>query len=171
MDRFERALYALAKTLARVGMLLLLTFAVSTLLDGALRWLFGRPLDVVRDGGGVVVAVAISSCFPLLVLERGNIVITFIDAVLGRFGGWLLNTFAAFCTSAICFAFAWQFLIHANNLRRGTETTPLLGIPTAPFWYVVDASFWLCALAQFVVLIQTARARSGHAVERELAPH
>ena len=49
MDRFERALYALAKILSRAGMLLLLAFAVSTLFDGALRWLFGRPLDIVRD--------------------------------------------------------------------------------------------------------------------------
>jgi TRAP-type C4-dicarboxylate transport system permease small subunit len=171
MDRFERAFYALARTLARAGMLLLLAFAASTLFDGALRWLFGRPLDIVRDCGGVVVAVAVSSCFPLLVLERGNIVITFIEGMLGRFGNRLLNTFAAFCTSAVCFALAWQFLVHANNLRRGTETTPLLSIPTAPFWYLVDVNFWLCAIAQCVVLIQTARARSSLTVEREMALH
>ncbi len=171
MDRFERALYALTKVLARAGMLLLLAFAISTLFDGALRWLFGRPLDIVRDCGGVVVAVAISCCFPLLVLERGNIVITFIDTVLGRFGNRLLNSFAALCTAAICFALAWQFLVHANNLRRGTETTALLGIPTAPFWYIVDANFWLCAVAQCVVLIQTARARTNLQINREMALH
>jgi TRAP-type C4-dicarboxylate transport system permease small subunit len=171
MDRFEWILYALAKTLARAGMLLLLAFAVSTLFDGALRWSFGRPLDIVRDCGGVVVAVAISSCFPLLVLERGNIVITFIDTVLSRAGNCLLSTFAASCTSIICCALAWQFLVHANNLRRGTETTLLLSIPTAPFWYIVDANFWLCAAAQCVVLIQTARARSSLPAERGMALH
>jgi TRAP-type C4-dicarboxylate transport system permease small subunit len=171
MDRIEQAFYALARILSRAGMLLLLAFALLTLLDGASRSLLGRPLDIVRDCGGVVVAVAISCCFPQLVLERGNIVITFIDAVLGRLANHTLNTFAAFCTSVVCFAFAWQFLIHANNLRRGTETTPLLSIPTAPFWYVVDVNFWLCAVAQLIVLIQTARARPGIAVERETALH
>jgi TRAP-type C4-dicarboxylate transport system permease small subunit len=171
MDQIERAFYALARTLSRAGMLLLLAFAALTLLDGASRSLLGRPLDIVRDCGGMVVAVAISCCFSQLVLERGNIVITFIDTVVGRFGNYALTTVAAFCTSVVCFAFAWQFLIHANNLQRGTETTPLLSIPTAPFWYIVDANFWLCAVAQLIVLIQITRARFNIAVERETALH
>ncbi len=171
MDWVERTFHTLAKLMSRAGMALLLLFAVSTLLDGMLRWLFGSPLDIVRDCGGVTVAIAISACFPLLVLERGNIVIEFIDAIAGRFGSRMLSIFAAFCTSAVCFALAWQFLIHANNLRRGTETTPLLSIPTAPFWYVVDTNFWLCAAAQLVVLIQTARNRSALPLHRELSLH
>jgi len=171
MDRIERTVYALARILSRAGMILLLVFAVSTLFDGALRWLFGSPLDIVRDCGGVVVAVAISACFPQLVLERGNIVIDFVDALIGRFGSRTLNIFAAFCTSVVCIALAWQFLVHANNLRRGTETTPLLSIPTAPFWFVVDVNFWLCAIAQLVVLIQTARGVSALPVQREIPLH
>jgi len=169
MGFLERRLYATAKWLSRIGMLLLLTFAAATLVDGAMRSFFSSPLDIVRDCGGVVVAVAISACFPQLVLERGNIVINFVDRMVGRTTSTWLSAFASFCTFAVCFAFAWKFLTHADNLYRGTEKTPLLSIPTAPFWYVVDANIWLCALAQFLVLIQTLRGQSGNFVQFENA--
>src|SRR3989304_4553625 len=43
---------------------------------------------------------------------------------------------------------AWQFYLFASELSRAHETTWVLQIPTAPFWYGVDAILWCAVVVQ-----------------------
>jgi TRAP-type C4-dicarboxylate transport system permease small subunit len=94
-------------------------------------------------------------------MERGNVAITFMASLVSRRANWLLDTLAAILTGVVIAAFARQFLVHALDLMNGNETTPLLRIPKAPFWYVVAFNFALASAAQFIVTVQTIR---GHYV-------
>ena len=52
----------------------------------------------------------------------------------------------------IIFFIALEFYWYARDIAKSGETTLLLGIPTAPFWYAVDAILWLAALVQIVIV-------------------
>ena len=159
MDTIERLAGVVARNFARAGLILLLVFAGATLLDGLGRGLLSRPIDGVRDMGHLVVSIALSACFPFVLMERGNVAITFLTSLVSNRANWLLDALAAILTGVVIAAFARQFFIHALDLMNGNETTPLLRIPKAPFWLLVAFNFALASVAQLIVTIQTIRGR------------
>src|SRR5580765_1097678 len=132
----ERLTLSATRALSVLGLIALMGLAAMTLADGLLRWLAHRPIEGVRDIGGLAIAVAIASCLPVVLVERGNIAI--------RLGGLVhpslarvLDAIAAVAVCAVLAAAAWQLWIYAAKLARGHETTFVLQIPTAPFWFGV----------------------------------
>jgi TRAP-type C4-dicarboxylate transport system permease small subunit len=121
-----------------------------TLADGLLRWLANRPIEGVRDLGGLAIAVAIACCIPVGLVERGNIAIrlgSMVHPLLGK----LLDAIAALVVTVILALAAWQFWLYAAKLARAHETTFVLQIPIAPFWFGVDAILWLAVAVQLIV--------------------
>ncbi len=45
-----------------------------------------------------------------------------------------------------------QFFVFANEARRSGDITWVLGVPTAPFWFVIDGLLWIAMACQFIVL-------------------
>jgi TRAP-type C4-dicarboxylate transport system permease small subunit len=147
----EAFLSVATRAVAVVGLGLLMVFATSTLLDGLLRGLANRPIESVRDIGGLVVAMAMACCIPLGLWERHNITITVIDKLVGTRFGQLLTAFAAVIVTVVMLAFAWEMHAYAGKMLRASERTVMLGIPAAPFWYVVAVILWWAALLQVLV--------------------
>jgi len=146
----ERLTLTATRALSVVGLIALMGLATMTLADGLLRWLLNRPIEGVRDLGGLAIAVAIASCLPVVLSERGNITIRLgasLDPLLGR----VLDALAALAVAAILAAVAWQIWIYAAKLGHARETTFVLQIPVAPFWYGVDVILWFAVLVQLVV--------------------
>jgi TRAP-type C4-dicarboxylate transport system permease small subunit len=149
-DLIDRA----ARALAIAGLALLLVFAALTLADGLMRGLAKAPIDAVRDLGGLAIAVAVATCFPLAFLRQSNITIAFIDSIVGRRAALWCDAFAAVVTTAVMAAFAWQFFIYAGTLARYGEVTAMLRVSKAPFWYAADAIFWLTVMVQLLVTVR-----------------
>lgn len=146
----ERVSLAATRALSVVGLLALMGLAAMTLLDGLLRWLVNRPIEGVRDIGGLAIAVAIACCLPVVLVERGNITIR-LGGMLSRTFGRLLDALAAVLVCLVLAATAWQFWIYAVKMSRAHETTFVLQIPIAPFWFGVDAILWCATLVQAIV--------------------
>lgn len=136
-----------------------MALAAMTLADGMLRWLANKPIEGVRDVGAVIVAVAVCCCLPAGLMERSHITIRVAGSVLGRRAGAFLDVMASFLVWAVTLAMAWQFTVFAGKIARAGETTWVLKIPTAPFWYVVAGILWLGALVQLIVVITQFRKR------------
>lgn len=145
-----------ARALAQLGLCLLIAFAAATLVDGLMRGVFASPIDAVRDLGELVVAVAISACFPLAFLEQRNIAVSLLGGLPGRRGQALLDLVVAAVVTVMMALFAWEFAVYARQLALAGETTAMLEWPKAPFWVVVDANLWLTLTAQAVVLLRHA---------------
>ena len=149
----ERVALAATRALSVVGLVALMGLATMTLLDGLLRWAASRPLEGVRDIGGLAIAVAIACCLPVGLMERSNIAIR-LGASLGARLGRVLDVCAAILVALVLAVAAWQFWIYAEKLARARETTFVLQIPVAPFWMGVDAILWLAVLVQLVVALR-----------------
>ena len=146
----ERVTLAATRTLSVVGLVALMGLAAMTLADGLLRWIASRPIEGVRDIGGLAIAVAIACCLPMGLMERANITIR-----LGN--GPFARVLEALASTAVCIALglaAWQFWVYAEKLARARETTFVLQIPVAPFWIGVDVILWLAVLVQAIVAVR-----------------
>jgi hypothetical protein len=150
----DRVLLRLSRLLAVVGLCGLLLLAVMTLLDGLLRSLANHPIDAVRDLGGVVAAVSVACCLPLALLERSNITIRFLGGLFGAGAGAMAERFAALVVLVVVGFMARQFFVFATDAARNGDATWILNIGTAPFWYVVDAMFWIATAAQLLVTVR-----------------
>jgi TRAP-type transport system small permease protein len=134
--------------------------ATMTLADGTLRWLANRPIEGVRDVGAAIIAVAVSCCFPAGLIERAHITIRVAGSVFGSRFGRVLDAVAALAVWAVTIAMAWEFTVFAGKIAHAGETTWVLKIPTAPFWYTVAVILWIAALVQtIVVIVQFTKAR------------
>lgn len=159
LERLEHLGLALARALAVVGLVALMALAGMTLADGLLRWLANRPIEGVRDAGALIVAVAVACCIPVALMERANITIRVAASILGARAGRALDALAAVAVALVIAAMAWQFTVFAGKLAHAAETTWILKLPLAPFWYAVAAILWLAALVQgIVVALDVARA-------------
>jgi TRAP-type transport system small permease protein len=154
---FERLATAATRALAIVGLIALMGLAAMTLADGSMRWIANQPIEGVRDLSGLAIALAIACCFPVVMMEKGNITIRLAENVSPLFSR-ILEVFAAFLVFVVTVGLAWQIWIYAAKMWRAKETTFVLQIPIAPFWYGVSVIF---ACAAFVQLLVTVRAIQG----------
>jgi TRAP-type transport system small permease protein len=158
--RLERLALLATRALSLAGLIALMLLAAMTLADGTLRWLANRPIEGVRDVGAVIIAVAVCCCFPAGLMERAHITIRVAGTVFGPKLGRVLDALAAIVVWAVTIAMAWQFTVFAGKIARAHETTWVLKIPTAPFWYTVATILWMAALVQMIVVVlQVARAK------------
>ncbi len=153
LRNLERLGLGATRALSVVGLLALMALAVMTLADGTLRWLANKPIEGVRDLGGVAVAVAIACCIPVGLMERANITIRIADTVFGARVSRVLDAVAALAVAIVMGAMAWQFSVYAGKIAHANETTWVLKIPTAPFWYVVSAILWAAVAVQVIVFL------------------
>lgn len=148
----DRAALATARALSVAGLLALMVLAAMTLADGLMRWLANQPIEGVRDLGALAIALAVSCCMPIALVERAHITIRVVESMLSRLAGRVLNVLAALLVEVVLGVMAWQFWLFAAKLAEGNETTYVLRIPTAPFWYGVDVILWCAVLVQALVM-------------------
>jgi hypothetical protein len=142
----------LARAMSVVGLTSLMFLASLTLTDGLMRWLFDRPIEGVRDAGGLAIALGVSCCIPIGLMERSNITIRFAATIVGAGIGNLLDLLGSVLTGVVVVGMACEFFLYAGKLRQAGEMTWILHIPTAPFWYGVAGILSLSALVQAIVI-------------------
>jgi TRAP-type C4-dicarboxylate transport system permease small subunit len=148
LEGLERIALVAARVIAICGLILLLGYAVLTLADGMLRSLANRPIDAVRDFGGLVAAIAVACCIPLACLQRSNITIRFMQLFFGQRVGQIFDAFAAAAVAATMVLMAWRFFIYVGQAVQAGDMTFLLNIPVAPFWFVATVLITIAAMAQ-----------------------
>jgi TRAP-type C4-dicarboxylate transport system permease small subunit len=155
MVRIDRVAKSLAQALAVIGLGALLCFAVMTMADGLLRFFFARPIDAVRDVGGLVAAFAVACCIPIAIVERSNITIRFLSSVIGARAGQIADAAAAVLVEVVLILMTWQFVVFAEQAYATGTATWMLRVPAAPVWGAVAAILGVSALVQIVVGIKT----------------
>lgn len=157
MEWIDRASRTLARALAVVGLGVLLCFAVMTMADGLLRFFFAHPIDVVRDASSLVAAFSVACCLPVAIVERSNITIRFLPAIVGARAAQVADAGAAVLIEIILILMTWQFVLFAKQASASGSATWMLRIPTAPVWAAVAAVLGISAVLQVAVAFKTLR--------------
>lgn len=159
-----------ARLFAFTGMLGLVVFALMTIVDALMRWLFSSPIDGVADVGPLVIAIVVASFFPLALAERHHVSIEFLGQFLGPGIRAWLDAIAAFVTLVFLVLLAWQVIVYTVDLRALGQTTWVIQIPVAPWWSAVCFFLLMSIPVQLIVgLALCARARN--AADSERAAH
>jgi TRAP-type C4-dicarboxylate transport system permease small subunit len=158
-----------ADALAVIGLSFLLALAAFTLLDGLLRAVANRPIDLVREIGDLVAAICGACCLPIVLLHRGNIVLRALGNILPAPVARAIDVFAALVVEIVVIGMAWQFYLFSIKMMRAGDVTWLLNLPKAPFWFIVDAVLWIAVAVQTFVLAEECRGTRKHAAP-EIAP-
>jgi TRAP-type transport system small permease protein len=153
LARLERFGLVGTRALSAAGLIALMLLAALTLADGLARWLLNQPIEGVRDVGALAIAVAVACCLPVGLMERSNITIRLAEAVGGARLGRFLDLVAAILVALVVGAIAWQFFLFAGKTARANETTMILQIPRAPFWYGVAWLFVFALVVQLIVVV------------------
>ncbi len=154
MKAIRSIVTALANGLAVAGLGLLLILATFTLFDGLSRAILGRPIDLVREIGDMVAAIAGTCCLPIVLLQRNNIVLRTFDRILPAPAVRVIDTLAALVIEIVMIGMAWQFYLFGLKTAQAGDVTWLLNWPKAPFWFAVDAILWAAVAVQSFVLIE-----------------
>lgn len=145
------------RLLALVGFFGLLVLAVMTALDITLRWLFDAPLHGVNDVSALVMAVVIAACLPANLAERQNITIEFLGNALGPRAKAALDAFGGLATLLFVALVAWRFTIYAREIGASGQTTAVLGLRAAPWWWLATALLLLSVPVQAMVVLTDLR--------------
>jgi TRAP-type transport system small permease protein len=141
----ERLGLSATRALSALGLSALLFLAMLTLVDGLARWLLNQPIEGVRDVAAVAIALAVSCCLPVGLMERSNIVIRALPVARWPRISRALDAVAALVVALI--------MVFAGKMAKAGETTWILKIPTAPFWYGVSAILLCAVLVQSIVVV------------------
>jgi TRAP-type transport system small permease protein len=154
ISRIDRVIKSMAQALAVLGLGALLCFAVMTIADGMLRFFIARPIDAVRDVGGLVAAFAVACCIPVAIVERSNITIRLLSSFVGPRIGRVADSAAAVLVGIVLTLMTWQFVLFAEQAQATGSATWMLRIPAAPFWWVVAVMLGLSVLFQITVTLK-----------------
>ncbi len=152
LTRLERTALGATRALSVVGLAALMVLACLTLANGLLRWLINQPIAGVVDLGALAIALAVSCCLPVALIERTHVTFRVVATLSPRLGR-LFDLAAAIAVEAVLVLMALQFSSYAAGLVQSGETTYVLKWPTAPFWYGVDAVLWCAVIVQAIVIL------------------
>jgi TRAP-type C4-dicarboxylate transport system permease small subunit len=154
LQTLERTALIATRALSVVGLTALMSLAVMTIADGLMRWIANRPIEGVRDLGGLAIALAIACCFPVVMIEKGNITVRLAESVSPTLSR-VLDVFAAVLVCGVLAALTWQIWLYAGKMAHARETTFVLQIPVAPFWFGVSAILACAVIVQAIVAIRS----------------
>lgn len=130
-----------AKGMAFLGALGLLFAGAGVVLDVFSRWVFNAPIMGVQDVNRYAMALAISSFFPLCLIYRENVAVTFLGSLLGaRISLWL-NGFANLVVLIAVAVLTYSLGAYAHHALEQDLRTMTLELPQAPWWICAAVVF------------------------------
>src|SRR5262245_42820265 len=109
----ERVALVCTRTLSVIGLLALMVLAFITLANGLLRWLANQPIAGVVDVGALAIAIAVSCCIPVSLMERSHIAFRLVSSISPGLCRWLDVFPDIAVVVALCLT-GWHFWIYAG---------------------------------------------------------
>ena len=158
----DRLLGSKTTSVAFVGAIGIMLVAGAIVLDVLLRWLFNSPILGVDDLSKYILAVVITSFFPVGLAKGHFVTIRFLGKALGLRSTLWFEVLGALGTLAVFAMFGWQLTRFSAEATRTGLATVVLEFPVAPWWWCVTAIIFVCIVVQVVIVIdRLARAIHG----------
>lgn len=154
LARVEKFLQLCSRWIALIGLVGLVGLTLATIADVLMRWLFNSPIEGVHDLYGLVIAVIIGSFFPITLIEKHHISITFLGKAIGGRIHAFLNNFANIALLIFLILMSWQLINYVFEVIDTGETTWVLMWSIAPWWIVTTGIIIFCIPVQLFVTVR-----------------
>ena len=154
ITRIEDIVRIATRVIAMIGLVCLVILTLATIADVLMRWVLNSPLDGVHDLYKLVIAVVVGSFFPVALIERHHISITFLGAAVGRRANIFLTHFSNIMLFGFLVLICWQLTKYVFEVADTGETTWILQWAVAPWWAAATACIYICLPVQALVTIK-----------------
>ncbi|HEX5690077.1 MAG TPA: TRAP transporter large permease subunit, partial [Roseiflexaceae bacterium] len=158
-SRSERQMVSLTQRIASIGVLGMLVTAVFTVVDVALRSLNASPIIALNEFVSLVMAVSIVLCLPAGLARRVGLDVDILARVLGQRGTARMRIVGHFLLLIFMALLAWRLGAAAVAEGARGQKTIILGLPTAPFLWVITITLGICVPVQLFVTASEIAAR------------
>ena len=156
-----RCLLALITRCAGYGSaLFLMAMMLITVADVTLRALFNLPITGTYDLVQLFLVGTVFLCIPDVFLHDENIIVDFIDHILGRAGVGVLKIIANLAGFVFLAVLSWQMIRPAMDSVRFGEVSPDLSIPMAVHWSLMIIGIVLALPAAAWMLVESMKGLS-----------
>lgn len=128
----------------------LLALALAFTVDVLLRWTLSRPILGLYEVSELAFAVVMALALVWTNRCQSHVSMGILEQMTGRGEG--ARVLAGVLGTVLFGLFSWFLLRHAGARLAHRETTLVLGLPQAPFWYATAAMMGLAALSQLGAL-------------------
>jgi TRAP-type C4-dicarboxylate transport system permease small subunit len=154
LENIERHLIKYSTFIAMIGLVALVILTLATIADVLFRWLMNNPIDGVYDLYKLIIAIVIGAFFPITLIEKHHISITFLGPILGKAANKWLNNFANVMMLVFLVFVSWELIRYVFELKDAGETTWILQWKVAPWWGIATFFMILCVPVQFFICIR-----------------
>ena len=169
LSRIETRCIAASRLIAILAVGGMLALALLTVADIALRAAFSAPIPGLFEVSQLLMAVIVVATLPVGIMERNHITIDLFEGMLGPRWTKTGEAIGAVLMVAFMAVLAWRFGLYAERLAIRGDTTTIVGVPIAPFWWAVTGILWACAALQLVALARTVTEARARFADRTLA--
>jgi TRAP-type C4-dicarboxylate transport system permease small subunit len=148
MEDQYRWLERLTVAVAITGFAGLVGVVLLTVVDVALKYLGGQRLPGFDDYGQLLFPIIVASCFPVGLLHRRSVTITFLGMALGPHANRALTFFGSVLTLVFFVLVAWRFIFMTIDMGQSGAVTSTVLLPVTPTWWLATALFWLAVPIQ-----------------------
>jgi TRAP-type C4-dicarboxylate transport system permease small subunit len=148
VERQYQVLERLTVAVAITGFAGLVGIVLLTVVDVGLKDLGGQRLPGFDDYGQLLFPIIIASCFPVGLLQRRSVTITFLGMGLGPPVNRVLTLFGAILTLVFFVLVAWRFIFMTIDFGQSGAVTSTVLMPVTPTWWLATALFWLAVPMQ-----------------------
>ncbi|MCC6474545.1 MAG: TRAP transporter large permease subunit [Burkholderiales bacterium] len=152
LDGVERWCIVLSRRIGILAIGGMLALAILTVVDIALRYFLSMPVRGLVEISSLLMAVIVVATFPVGIMERSHITIDLLQGMLGPRQVKLGELIGALMMLVFLALVAWRLGVHAHRVGLRADATMIIGIPTAPFWWVATAILGLCVPMQVIVI-------------------
>jgi tripartite ATP-independent transporter DctM subunit len=164
IDRANKLLAYIGERVALIAVVAVLLIAFANVTDIVLRNFFAISLYGLNEINTLLVAIAVATCLPHGFARNAPLRIDAFSGSLPKSAGAWLSVFGAAAMLLFFAIVAWRMGAAAATMERNNETTVMMEVAKAPFFYGVALAIGFAALVQagmMVAAVRDALALSG----------
>lgn len=153
LDAVEQLCVAVARRIAVVAVVGMLSLSLLTMVDVTLRYLFSAPIPGLDEATQLIMAVIVSASLPIGIATRNHITIDFFRRAIGPQFQAVLEAIGDGLILGMMVLLTTYFGAYAERLTLRHDITTIISLPLAPFWWAVTVLLGVCAVMQAVVFL------------------
>lgn len=151
----EKTCTSLSRQVSTISVVGMLAVSIAICLDVALRFLVNAPIQGLTEVSQLAMAVIVAGTLPVGIMERTHISIDLLEDVLGKRYAKLGEAIGAVLLLLFMAILTWRFAVYSGRIAARGDTTMILSVLKAPFWWGVTALIAVCIPLQAVVVART----------------
>jgi TRAP-type C4-dicarboxylate transport system permease small subunit len=149
-----------SRSVATLGLAVLVLLSVVMMADIAGRELFSRPISGFSDIADLIVVIAAAACFPASLANNQHVAVRFAGLSHWRLRE-ALDLLGHTIMLVVLAIISYQLVRYTADVYGTGQTTWLLYIPVWPVWVLVTALFILCLPVQLTQVLYYLRRLSA----------